>query len=123
MLNINESLQLQLNSPVRTIGAVVDISGRTFTNNTELKNFTVDRLGEDSKFFGFGVCQKANVHIRDMDRQVTTTTSDSVRIGFNNNVEGENVWCFPHFYITETHRDENTNELSRIQVLVSQKNI
>ena len=72
--------------------------------------FTVERATEESKFFGFGICQKINVHLIDKDRELTITTSNYFKVGFV--VGNEVVYPFPYFYVTRTNRDENTNELS-----------
>ena len=108
---INNTVLGQINSPVRTITAKVELyEGSTLVNAcTEcdrLISVTVERVGEDSKFFGFGTVQKANVHLIDKNRELTITTANSLKIFFNG------VDCLPTFYVTEVHRDENTNELS-----------
>lgn len=101
-------------SPVRTINAKVDLfEGSTladsYTKYYALKSFTIERVGE-SKFFGFGICQKANVHLVDKDRLIHITTADSFKIALSTG--GDYLDNFPNFYVTEVHRDENTNELS-----------
>ena len=102
-------------SPVRSIVARVELyNGSTLANiytaQDALKSFSVERVGEESKFFGFGICQKANIHLIDKDRLINITTENS----FKNYVGagGELITTFPTFYVTEVHRDENTNELS-----------
>lgn len=102
------------NSPVRTInaklelyenGAIADVYNKYYA----LKEFTIERIGE-SKFFGFGICQRLNVHLVDKDRNIYITTIDSFRPYLSASDTYAN--CFPEFYVTEVHRDENTNELS-----------
>ena len=80
----------------------------TFTENNRIKSIEIQRVGEDSKFFGFGVSHRLNIKLIDVNRELSFTTSDyfSVSIGL------EEYTQFPHMYITETNRDENTNELS-----------
>lgn len=101
-------------SPVRTIDARVELyEGDTladaYTKYYALKELAIDRVGE-SKFFGFGVCQKANVHLVDKDRLMHITTADSLAVYLS--AGGAHTGAFPRFYVTEVHRDENTNELS-----------
>ena len=80
----------------------------TFTENNRIKSIEIQRVGENSKFFGFGVSHRLNIKLIDVNRELNFTTSDyfSVSIGL------EEYTQFPHMYITETNRDENTNELS-----------
>ena len=101
-------------TPVRLIKAKVELyEGSTLANTYNqcygIKEFTIERTGE-SKFFGFGICQKFNVHLIDKDRSTYISTANSFKVFLST---GENyVSSFPVFYVTETHRDENTNELS-----------
>ena len=61
-----------VNSPVRNIRARVELyNGSTLLNTFKytdmLKELTIERVGEQNKFFGFGVCQKANIKVLDKD--------------------------------------------------------
>lgn len=108
---INAVVNGQINSPVRTIKAKVELyEGSTLvetcTECDRLINLTVERVGEGSKFFGLGIVQKANVHLIDKNRELNITTANSFKIYFNG------VDCLPTFHVTEVHRDEKTNELS-----------
>ena len=80
----------------------------TFTENNRIKSIEIQRVGEDSKFFGFGISHRLNIKLIDINRELNFTTSDyfSISIGL------EEYTQFPNMYITETNRDENTNELS-----------
>ena len=111
----NTTLQALIDSPVRSIKAKVELYGgsalvNTFSYDGALKSFSIERVGEESKFFGFGVSQKINVKIIDTERALSITTANSFKVYFGN---GEiYINPFPTFYVTEVHRDENTNELS-----------
>lgn len=114
---ISSTTHLQaLNSPVRHILAKVELYEgstlvNTFSYKDALKSLTIERVGEDSLFFGFGVCQKLNVKLRDKDKRIQNTTAQSFKVYFA--CEGEEyIRTTPTFNITETHRDEITNELS-----------
>ena len=97
-------------------GAVIEVEYKNyeyvkdFTYRDHLKSFTIERVGDGSKFFGYGICQKINVKLMDKDREIKTTTDNSFRAYLTTG--DEYVSNFPTFYITENHRDENTNELS-----------
>ena len=103
-----------LNTPIRTISVEAHVyreSGGTasrlmsFTHEDRIKSIEVQRIGEENKFFGFGICQRLNIHLIDVDKELEFTTNDFFKV-----IIGEHM--FPKFYITEVNRDENTNELS-----------
>jgi len=104
------------NTPIRVIRARVELYNgaalaATYSYNDALKSIEVERVGEESKFFGFGVCQKVNIKLRDIERTIDIDTSNSFKIYFTSGAE-DYVKCCPTFYVTEVNRDENTNELS-----------
>lgn len=106
----NANLSSIVNSPVRTIMAKVELYTdstlvNTFSYDDKLKSLTIERVGEN-KFFGFGICQKLNIHLLDVNRELAITTADSLKVYFND------VNTTPIFYVTEVHRSEITNELS-----------
>ena len=106
----NNQLLALINSPVRQITARVELYNgstlaATYSYNDALVSIDVERAGE-SKFFGFGVCQKLNVKLRDINRSINITTANSLKVYFND------LCAFPVFYVTEVHRNENTNQLS-----------
>lgn len=113
MLN-NATHLTNINSPVRQVKAKVELYEgstlvKTFAYTDALKSFSVERIGE-GKFFGFGICHKINIHLIDSRRELNITTANSFKVYFGADSNYLNV--FPTFYVTEVHRDENTNELS-----------
>lgn len=105
-------------SPVRKIAAKVEVFNAsalvaTYAHTDVLKSFTVERVGENSKFFGFGVCQKANIKLIDINKEINLTTANSFKLYLYNEMgDGDYTNYFTTFHITEVHRDEITNELS-----------
>lgn len=104
-----------LNSPVRSIKAKVELYNgatlaATYSYLDAVKSITIETLGEENKFFGFGVTRKINIKLRDIDRSIKTSTNNRFKVYFSSG--GEYVNAFPTFYETEANRDENTNELS-----------
>ena len=98
------------NTPVRQVKAKVELYNgstlaRTFNSYDALKSIKLERVGE-AKFFGFGYAQKLNFHLRDTKSEIEVTTANTAKVFFND------VNNFPVFKITESHRDENTGELS-----------
>lgn len=104
-----------INSPVRHVLARVELYNGstlvdTFKHTDRLKSLTVERVGE-SKFFGFGVCQKLNVKLVDKDREINNiSTANTLEVAFG--TKCDYVYTLPFFKVTEVHRDEITNELS-----------
>lgn len=88
----------------------------TYTDEDRIISFDIQRIGDDGKFFGFGVCQRLNIHLIDKDRELAYSTANSIKIGISprlvsDEVETEYI-TYPTFYVSEIHRDEKTNELS-----------
>lgn len=114
MINAESVFINCINSPVRSVKGRVELYDgstllQTFKANGALKSFTVERVGE-SKFFGFGICQKLNVKLRDVNREINITTANTLEAVFG--AGSDYMYAFPVFYVSECHRDENTNELS-----------
>lgn len=107
MLNGNVE---KFNTPLRTITAKAELYNGSanaviIAHNTDLQTFTVDRVGE-SKFFGFGVSQKAKIIVRDIERKYNIVKDNYIKLFF------DDLCTFPLFYVTEVNRNENTNLLS-----------
>ena len=110
-----EDLQTIFKSPVRQIAAKVELFSNStktaeFTSADRLKEFKIERIGDDTKFSGFGVCQKINIKLIDRYRELNITTADAFKVCFKGYSDYYSLT--PFFYVTEVHRDENTNELS-----------
>jgi hypothetical protein len=104
-----------INSPVRKIVAKAELYNgsallKTFSYNDAIKSIDIERVGEEGKFFGFGVCQKLNIKLRDTKREIEVSTANSFKIYFGGNEELVNTCA--RYFVTEVNRDENTNELS-----------
>lgn len=107
MLNVNHNIF----TPVRNIRAYVALytngatSFITIPHNQDLMGFTLDRFGE-SKFFGYGVCARANIRIKNKEGKYNITTDNYFRIFIND------VCVTPPMYVSEVYKNETTNELS-----------
>lgn len=111
----NELHKNMLNSPVRTIqGRVSVYDGGTLTYELDsedaLQSFTVERVGDNSKFFGYGVTHKLNIKARDISREISIDAGSKAIPAFG--VSGSYIAPFAPMYVTEIHRDENTNAIS-----------
>lgn len=114
MLNLSDTYKEGITASVRTINARVELYNgstlaATYTPKDILKSVAIYRLGEEGKFFGFGVCQKVNIHLIDPQEELEITTANSFKVYIG---VGEEAVSFPEFQVTETHRDKTTGELS-----------
>ena len=116
MIIANSNITNMINSPVRKIQAKVELYEgstlvNTFSYNDKLMDFTIERVCEEGKFFGFGICQHAKVQILDINREIDyITTGHSMKISYG--VDGDYIYTHPTFHITQSRRDEKTNGLT-----------
>lgn len=124
MINISENVSNMLSQPARRISARVELYHcstlqnddynrtllDTFTADGALKEFKVDRMTDDGKFFGFGVCQKLTVKLVDRDRLIEINKGQVLEISFG--VEGDYTYPCPLFQVEEVSRDEANNDLT-----------
>ena len=116
MISSNTILEA-LSAPVRAVGARVELRDSStldlldqFNDTDKLISYSIERVGASNKFFGFGICQKANVKLIDTNRELNITTSNTLDI--RPSCGGNSTYTYPYFQVTEVHRDETTNELS-----------
>lgn len=112
---LNSTHRNMLISSVRNIAGKVELYEgstllNTFNHTDALKSFTVERVGDSTKFFGYGVSQKVNVKLVDINRLINVHNDQNLKFSFITNKS--TVSPTPRFYITDIRRDENTNELS-----------
>ena len=112
----HNQIQNAMVSPVREIYARVELyEGSTLFEtcncHDRLISLNIQRTGDMSKFWGFGICQRLNFHLIDKNRELNLTTATTARVSYT--IDGVNyIYPYPDFHITEVNRDENTNELS-----------
>lgn len=102
-----------IDNAVRHIISKVEVSyegtSTTFSHNTDLVSWEITRISENNKFFGFGVFSKANIKIRDINKKYSIAAGAEVRIYASAEDDYQLIGIYK---VTETHRDENTNQLS-----------
>ena len=102
-------------SAVNRVNAKVELyNGSTLvttcTCNDRLQDFTVERVGQNNKFFGFGIIHKLTVNLIDLDRSLTITKDNSFKVYLGYGDQFENP--YPTFYADSISRDENTNTIT-----------
>lgn len=114
MQNVTNEYTSAIDAPVRRLSGKVELYNgstlaATYTASDILKSVDIERVGEDSKFFGFGVSSKYNIKLLDLQRALDITTAHSFKI-YLGVISHE--MSFATAFVTEVHRDEITNELS-----------
>lgn len=102
-------------SSTTSIKAKVDIfKGNTLvttcTCSDFLEDFSVSRVGDLSKFFGFGICHKINTNLIDLHRALNLTKNNTLECKLGDGETWDNP--FPVFYIDELDRDEDSNTIT-----------
>lgn len=119
MLATTGAYNSAISASVRRIKAKVELYNgstlvATYTQADKVISFDIQRVGEDGKFFGFGICHRLNVHLIDVQREINISTSNTIKISLGAELpDGTTEYkTYPTFQVSEVHRDENTNELS-----------
>lgn len=106
-----------INNVARSIEARVELLEgdsilQTFTHDGALQSYSVERIGDSAKFFGYGICQKLTVKLRDKERAINIVKGQKLDVAVG--VGCEYLYTFPVFFVEEIKRNENTNELEVI---------
>ena len=117
MISANNIFHNCINSPVRHIKGRVELYEgstllNTFNATDNLKSFTIERTGEENKFFGFGICQKLTAKIMDMNRTLSVKHGQTLEAVLG--TQCHYIYPYPSFSIKEIKRDELTNELTLV---------
>ena len=93
---------------------VASASPSVFTQNDRIIGFDIQRVGENSKFFGLTFCSRLNLKLIDKNRERTFSTDDIliVSVGIVLPNGSTEYVTMPKDRVTEVNRDENTNQLS-----------
>ena len=122
MIQMSTKYYDAISASVRQVAASVGLYNndsstvkRKFSDYDELKSFEIQRTGEDSKFFGFGVSHKLSLKLLDPYRRTSfdsATQHLKVQFAISTGPQLYEYVSFPKFFVTEVNRNENTNELS-----------
>lgn len=85
--------------------------GNTFSSTDYLQSITIDREGENGKFFGFGIGQKATIKLVDRNREINVEKGNILKTYFNIS-DNDYINNFPDFIAETPTRNENNNELT-----------
>ena len=115
MISAKPCFMQMINSVSRDFEARVELLDgstilNTFTYDGALQSFTIERTGDESSFFGFGICNKLTLKLRDKERNINITKGQ--RLDVSMEVGSDYLYPFPAFDVEEVTRDENTNALT-----------
>ena len=108
-------------TPLRSVKAKVELYkgstlANTFRYNGDLVSVEIERTGEEGKFFGFGITQKAKIKIRDAARAYAVEKGDGFKVYLGATDEeidfNTSQPYYPTFYAEEIKRDEKTNSIT-----------
>ena len=126
MITVNESIINTLSAPARRIDARVELYKcsalqndgynrellATFCGDGALMDFKVERVADDGKFFGFGICQKLTVNLRDKERAININKGQVLEVSFG--IDSKYTYPCALFQVEEISRNENKNNLKVI---------
>lgn len=124
MINAIATVKNEITAPSRQVKGKVSLyTGDTqaLTNYTyadALQSIEISRMGGDDKFFGFGICQTAEVKLKDKDNQIVVNKEDYLTPQFGVVPAGAEgvVWAsssvFPQFFVEEVQKDEVSGTLT-----------
>lgn len=115
MVSTTTEFKSAITASVRKIDAKVELYNGstlvdTYTQADRIKSIEIQRVADNNVFFGQVVCQRCNIHLIDKNRELSITTANKLAVSFG--INEEYPAAFPFFFVSEVHRDENTNELS-----------
>lgn len=121
MLALSDKYIAAFSSPARRIGVLVYIKDKDtdktvyLWDSDNISEYTIERIGLEDRFYGYGITQKINLKVIDAYRELTPSTQHYIQlfITYFDNLGKEYVLRIsPSLYITEVRRDEITNDLS-----------
>ena len=115
MINAKPVFIDMINSVSRQFEARVELLNgstilNTFTYDGALQSITIERAGDESCFFGFGICEKLTLKLRDKERAINVLKGNRLDVSLC--VGHDYLYPFPAFNVEEVTRDENTNALT-----------
>lgn len=83
----------------------------TCTCSDRIMSLKIERIGQNSKFFGFGILHKLTLNLLDLDNTLVVVKGNNFKVyaGFDT---ANMVKPYPTFYVDEVTKDESTNILT-----------
>lgn len=96
-------------NPYRVIKASLKLSnGAVYTERDAIKSLDIQRIGDGSKFYGFGVSHRLNIKLVDLDNVIEPDTDSAMKLELGIQLpDGTTEYVsFPTFYLNQKNRDE-----------------
>ena len=96
-------------NPYRVIKASLKLSnGAVYTEQDAIKSLDVQRIGDSSKFYGFGVCHRLNVKLVDLPNIIEPDTDSAMKLELGIELPNGTIEyvSFPTFYLRQKNREE-----------------
>lgn len=86
----------------------------TYTQDDAVKSIEIQRVGDKSKFWGYGICQRLNLKMVDLADVIFPIPNSEINIEMGIVLpDGTTEYVkYPTFYLSERHRAEEDGELS-----------
>lgn len=122
MLQVSDAFKQAMVAPVRSFAAKAEVrlnesnlgEVTVFTHEDYIKTIEIQRVGDNSKFFGFGICQKLKMNIVDLDNTKNPISGSNIKVKLGVKLpNGTTEYIsYPTFKITERNREEEEGQLS-----------
>lgn len=85
-----------------------------FSHEDKIKTIEIQRVGDNSKFYGFGICQRLNIHLVDLEDAIVPISNSAINVAMGIKLpSGETEYIYyPTFYLAERNREEEAGEIS-----------
>ena len=122
MLVVSDAFKAAMTAPVRQFAAEVRMQEDAenlgnlsiYTHKDRIKKIEIQRVGDNSKFFGYGICQRLSIDMVDLPDEVQPISKSSfkVRIGIMLADGSYEYVSYPTFYLSEKNRHEEDGDIT-----------
>lgn len=122
MLIVSDTFKEAMVAPVRSFEATATLHINEddptetveYTHNDKIKTIEIQRVGDNSKFYGFGICQRLNIHLVDLEDAIAPISNSAIKIKIGIKLPNGTTEfiAYPTFYLSERHREEEEGEIS-----------
>ena len=122
MLIVSDTFKEAMVAPVRSFEATATLHINEdnptetveYTHDDKIKTIEIQRVGDNSKFYGFGICQRLNIHLVDLEDAIAPISNSEIKIkiGIKLPTGATEFVAYPTFYLSERHREEEEGEIS-----------
>lgn len=122
MLLVSNQFKEAMISPVRRFAAEIALQQdntnlenfSTYTQEDAIKGIEIQRVGDNSKFFGYGICQRLNIKLVDLLDEIIPVSKSKIKVKIGIELKDKSIEyvSYPTFYLTERNRSEDSGEVT-----------